>query len=101
MPARIGVGGTGKVYRATDMALGREVASKMLTSELAADPERLARFERVAAPRLLPPCYQPRHNQALQERYFSPFSSGDSPSFVVLGTSWWWSAATPTRATNP
>ncbi len=46
--AAIGAGGMGEVYRATDTKLGRDVAIKVLPSDLAADPERLARFEREA-----------------------------------------------------
>jgi serine/threonine protein kinase len=46
--AAIGAGGMGEVYRATDPKLGRDVAIKVLPSELARDPERLARFEREA-----------------------------------------------------
>ena len=36
------------MYRATDTTLGREVAIKILPEAFAADPERLARFEREA-----------------------------------------------------
>ena len=44
--ARIGAGGMGEVYRATDTRLGRTVAIKVLAPHLAADPEVRARFDR-------------------------------------------------------
>src|SRR4051812_11455446 len=44
----LGAGGMGEVYRARDTKLNRDVAIKVLPALFAADPERLARFEREA-----------------------------------------------------
>ena len=46
--AQIGEGGMGQVYRATDTKLKRQVAIKIIPPSLAADHDRLARFQREA-----------------------------------------------------
>src|SRR6516225_9040594 len=44
----LGSGGMGKVYRARDPRLGRDVAIKVLPAEFSADADRLRRFEQEA-----------------------------------------------------
>ena len=46
--ALIGEGGMGRVFRATDTKLKRDVALKILPESFAQDPHRMGRFQREA-----------------------------------------------------
>src|SRR5215470_14242003 len=72
----LGTGGMATVWRATDEVLGREVAVKVLSPQLAADAGFMARFEREA-----------RHAAQLSHpRLVTVFDSGidNGTAFIVM-----------------
>ncbi len=82
--AKLGEGGMGEVYRATDTKLRREVAIKVLPAAFTADKERLARFEREAQlPRPAPPS---QHRLDLRPR---------GEAAASRRSSWSWSTVRP------
>jgi Tol biopolymer transport system component len=74
--AQIGEGGMGRVFKARDSQLGREVALKVLPEGLSQDAERLARFEREA--KLLASLNHPNIAQI-----YGLETSGGSPALVM------------------
>src|SRR5438045_5607436 len=64
--SKLGEGGMGAVYRATDTRLSRDVAIKVLPDTFASDPDRLARFTREA--QVLASLNHPKHRCDLRRR---------------------------------
>ena len=77
--AKLGEGGMGEVYRATDTKLKRDVAIKVLPAAFPEDKERLARFEREA--QLLAQLQHPCARRRMAGTGFrgSPFADADRP----------------------
>src|SRR5215213_1089138 len=78
LQALLGAGGMGRVYRARDSRLHRDVAIKVLPPSLLDDPDRVLRFEREA--RLLASLNHPNIAAiyGVEERH------GDLPPAIVL-----------------
>jgi serine/threonine protein kinase/WD40 repeat protein len=82
MQGLLGAGGMGEVYRARDTKLGRDVAIKVLTRDVTANPDRLARFEREA--RLLATLNHPHIAQIYGlEEISNPDSTTPLPCLVL------------------
>src|SRR5262245_12215107 len=78
--AKLGEGGMGEVWQATDTKLGREVAIKILPAAFADDTARLARFQREA--QVLASLNHPNiaHIYGVEERaLMMELVEGDSP----------------------
>src|SRR5262245_12595091 len=80
--AAIGEGGMGKVFRARDTKLNRDVAIKVLPDLFADDPERLARFTREAQTLAALNHSNIAHIHGLEE--FPPTSSGPGSYALVM-----------------
>ena len=73
----LGAGGMGRVYRARDTTLGRDVALKILPDLCLADPDRRARFEREA--RLLASLNHPNIGSIYGVQESAPFKGSGLP----------------------
>ena len=81
---KLGEGGMGEVWRATDTKLGREVAIKILPAAFAGDTDRLARFQREA--QVLASLNHPNiaHIYGVEERALvMEFVEGESPKGLM------------------
>ena len=80
--ALLGAGGMGRVHRARDPRLGRDVALKVLPARFVTDEERLARFEREA--RALASLNHPNIATIYGIEEFAAFDGGSSSRALVL-----------------
>jgi serine/threonine-protein kinase len=80
--APLGAGGMGEVFRAHDTKLGRSVALKILPAALAADADRLARFEREA--RTLAALNHPNIAQVYDFEEGPPAADGQPPARALI-----------------